>query len=269
VENPTDRSGTVRTRRVDDTLVVELNRPERLNAFDTTMMDELEGLWARTSADRDLRAVVLTGAGRAFCAGADVGDLAGERAPRGADVDAELAFLPGPALDVPVIVAVNGVCAGGCLHFVADADISIASETATFLDPHVSVGQVTALEPVSLALRVPLPRLMRLAVLGRAERLDATAALAANLVTEVVAPHDLLGRALELASAVAGNSPAAVAASRRALRSLDRRLLGQSMVDGWAAVRRHWTHPDSSEGPLAFAQRREPRWALPEPMEEK
>ncbi|OLF06724.1 enoyl-CoA hydratase [Actinophytocola xinjiangensis] len=250
-------------------MLVELNRPHALNALDTVLRDDLEDLWARTATDPTVRAVVLTGAGRGFCAGADVGDLAGERAPRGPDVDAELAFLPGPALDVPVIVAVNGVCAGGGLHFVADADIAIASDTATFLDPHVSVGQVTALEPVSLALRVPLPRLLRLALLGRAERLDAAAALAANLVTEVVTPGDLLDRALELAEVVAGNSPAAVAASRRALRELDRRLLGPSMVAGWAAVRDHWTHPDSSEGPRAFAQRREPRWALPDTMEEQ
>lgn len=251
---------SLRARREGPVLVVELNRPDRLNAFDWAMFDELEGLWADTAADPSLRAVILTGAGRGFCAGADVSHLSGPRRPRGPGVDDELAFLPGPHLDIPVIVAVNGVCAGGGLHFVADADIAIASEAATFLDPHVTVGQVTALEPLSLALRVPLPRLMRMAVLGRAERLSAAEALAVGLVSELVPADELMSRSMELANAIAANSPAAVAASRRALRSLERSLLHGVMEDGWAAIQRHWSHPDSVEGPAAFAERRAPRW---------
>lgn len=250
----------LRVSRDGTTLVVELNRPERLNAFDTQMRDELERLWAATAGDPDVRAIVLTGVGRGFCTGADAGLLAGPRAPRGPSVDDELAFLPGPHVDVPVIVAVNGVCAGGGLHFVADADIVIASDAASFLDPHVSVGQVGALEPISLALRVPMQRLMRLVVLGRAERLDAAEAAAIGLVSEVVPADALLGRALELAGAIAANSPTAVAVSRRALRSLERRLLHDAMDEGWAAVQAHWVHPDSQEGPAAFAEKRAPRW---------
>jgi enoyl-CoA hydratase/carnithine racemase len=253
-------ASTLRIRREGPVLVVELNRPDRLNAFDWAMFDELERLWADTAADPSLRAVILTGAGRGFCAGADVSHLSGPRRPRGPGVDDELAFLPSPHLDVPVIVAVNGVCAGGGLHFVADADIAIASETATFLDPHVTVGQVTALEPLSLALRVPLPRLMRMAVLGRAERLSAPEALAAGLVSELVRADELMSRSMELANAVAANSPAAVAASRRALRSAERSILHGAMEDGWAAIQQHWSHPDSVEGPAAFAERRAPRW---------
>src|SRR5690606_31769418 len=99
---------TIAVRQDGPILHVALNRPEQLNAFDWTMTDELTALWRRTAADRTVRAVVLTGTGRAFCAGADIGDLAGERRPRGDGVADELAFLPGPHLDVPVIVAVNG-----------------------------------------------------------------------------------------------------------------------------------------------------------------
>ncbi len=251
---------TLRSRRDGHVLFVELYRPDRLNALDWAMRTELEQLWTAVSAERDLRVVVLTGAGRGFCAGADVGDLAGPRRPYGEDVDAELSFLPGSHLDVPVIVAVNGVCAGGGLHFVADADLAIASQTATFTDPHVSVGQVSALEPTSLAFRVPVPRLLRLALLGSSERLTAAEALTAGLVTEVVAPERLADRAAELASMIAANSPAAVAATRRALRSLERHLLHDAMVEGWAAVQRHWAHPDATEGPSAFAERRPPAW---------
>ncbi|MGH1561621.1 enoyl-CoA hydratase/isomerase family protein [Mumia sp. DW29H23] len=251
---------TIEVERRGEVLSVRLNRPDQLNAFDWTMTAELTDLWEQTATDRTVRVVVLTGAGRGFCAGADVSDLAAERKPRGEGVEGELSFLPGPHLDVPVIVAVNGVCAGGGLHFVADADVAIASEAASFVDPHVSVGQVSALEPVSLALRVPLPRLMRLALLGKGERLSATQALAIDLVTEVVPAEELEARAHALADLVVAGSPAAVAATRRAIRDVEAQLVRPAMERGWEAVQAHWDHPDSREGPLAFAERRTPRW---------
>src|SRR3712207_9523854 len=73
----------------------------------------------------------------------------------------------------PVIAAVNGVCAGGGLHFVADADIVIASSDATFVDPHVSIGQVTAYEVISLARKAPMEAVLRMALVGRHERISA------------------------------------------------------------------------------------------------
>lgn len=251
---------TIEVDHVDHVLTVRLSRPDRLNAFDQMMTRELTELWQRTSADRSVRVVVVTGSGRGFCAGAEVSDLAAERKPRGDGVADELAFLPGPQLSVPVIVAVNGVCAGGGLHFVADADIAIASEDATFVDPHVSVGQVSALEPVSLALRVPLPRLMRLAILGKTERLSARQAEAIDLVSEVVPSALLDDRARELAAMVADNSPAAVAATRQAIRDFEASLVRPALEHGWEAVQAHWDHPDAHEGPVAFVERRPPRW---------
>ena len=113
---------------------VVLDRPERLNALSAALMDELTASWVDLARREDLRCVVLTGNGRAFCAGADTGLLASDRAPRGAGLDGELSFVPGRVLEVPVVVAVNGVCAGGGLHFVADADIVIAATSASFVD---------------------------------------------------------------------------------------------------------------------------------------
>jgi enoyl-CoA hydratase/carnithine racemase len=257
-------SPLVHTRREGSTLLVELHKPDRLNALDWALSDALEEIWASAAADPTLRAVVVTGSGRGFCAGADVSHLNSERMPRGPGVDDELSFLPGPHLDVPVIVAVNGVCAGGGLHFVADGDIVIASETASFLDPHVSVGQVTGIEPVSLSLRVAMPHLMRMAILGRSEKLSAQQALAIGLVTEVLPPGQLLPRAFELGEVIASGSRAAVAASREVLRTQERRLLHEAMQEGWDAVQRHWKHSDSKEGPRAFAEKRSPQWALDE-----
>jgi enoyl-CoA hydratase/carnithine racemase len=164
-------------------------------------------------------------------------------------------------IDCPVIVAVNGVCAGGGLHFVADGDIVIASDNATFLDPHVSVGQVTALEPLGLWLRASASAVTRMALIGTPERLTAQAALSAGLISEVVASAELRARAIELAELISRNSPAAVAASRRVIREFEEKLIATAVQDGWNAIRAHWAHPDCQEGPAAFTEKREPRWS--------
>jgi enoyl-CoA hydratase/carnithine racemase len=136
----------------------------------------------------------------------------------------------------------------------------MASDQAWFTDPHVSVGQVSGIEPVSLALRVPMSALYRLALLGRAERWDAQQARELGLVSEVVPADQLLDRAHELAAAIAASSPAAVRATREMMRRFETNLLGPWMAAGWDAVQVHWAHPDSSEGPRAFAERRPPEW---------
>jgi enoyl-CoA hydratase/carnithine racemase len=241
---------------------VTLDRPERRNAFDWTMRGELRDLWIAVRDDTDVRCVVITGAGDAFCSGVDVGDLDDDRRPAGDDIVDELALLPGHQLDVPVVAAVNGVCAGGGLHFVADADIAIASTAAWFTDPHVSVGQVSGIEPASLALRVPLNALALLALGGRAVRWDAQRAYELGLVTEVHAPDALLPRAHEIAGAIAAASPAAVRSTRAVLRRLETSLVGLSMVEGWDKVQEHWEHPDSVEGPQAFFDKRDPDWRI-------
>jgi enoyl-CoA hydratase/carnithine racemase len=241
-------------------LVVTLNRPTRLNALDNRMRNELETLWREMQDHHELRCVIVTGEGRGFCSGADMGDLAGPRSGRG-DLAAEIAFLPGEHLEVPVVAAVNGVCAGGGLHFVADADLALAGESAVFTDPHVSVGQVSGIEPASLLTRIRYEDAARLALLGVAYRMDAGQALQAGLIGEVV-PDSVLGaRAREIAGQIAAASPAAVAETRRVLRGARTSMVRTNMTEGWSAVQAHWRHPDAQEGPAAFLAKRQPRWA--------
>lgn len=245
---------------VGTTLVVTLHRPDRANALEPTIMTALRTLWAAAADRTDIRAIVLTGGGRAFCAGADVDMLADDRTDVGADAAAELSFVPGPTVHVPVIVAVNGVCAGGGLHFVADADICIAAEEARFIDPHVSVGQVSGLEPIELLLRARRDTVVRMALLGRGETLSAAAALRAGLVSEVHPSDELLPAAMRLAERIAAGSPAAIRETRRMIRAFDADLLRPHLDRGWRAVQDHWSHPDSKEGPHAFMEKRPPRW---------
>jgi enoyl-CoA hydratase/carnithine racemase len=252
---------TIRVERADHVLTVTLNRPQQRNAFDWAMRGELTQLWTDVRDDDDVRCVVVTGEGKAFCSGIDVGDLDDERRPAGDGIDDEIAFLPGRRIHAPVIAAVNGVCAGGGLHFVADADVVIADETAWFTDPHVSVGQVSGIEPASLALRVPLNALALLALAGRSERWDAQRALDLGLVSEVVPPERLHERTHEVASAIAKNSPAAVRATRDIIRRFEASVVGPWMAEGWDAVQAHWPHPDAVEGPKAFFERRDADWS--------
>lgn len=250
----------VRSEHDGQVLLVVLNRPEVKNAFNVTMMHELGHLWGDLEALGGVRCVIITGAGTGFCTGADVSMLREGRTEVGATAREELAFLPRHRIDVPVISAVNGVCAGGGLHFVGDADIVIAADQASFIDPHVSVGQVTALEPLMLATRMRFDIVTRMALLGRHERITARQALSYGLVSEVVPLEVLLDRARELASQIASNSPAAVARSRRALVEFERGISGAVMDAGWASIQEHWAHADATEGPAAFLEKREPVW---------
>lgn len=256
-------SESLLVQRHEGVVIVTLNRPERLNALSADLMDALNALWDALAGDPGVRAVVLTGAGRGFCAGADAEFLSSNRTQRAPGVRGELNFLPGAVVDFPVIVAVNGVCAGGGLHFVADADIVIAATDAVFMDPHVSVGQVSGIEPASLALRLPVGIIARLALLGAAERMSAQRAYELGMVSELVDPGQLLPRAQELAETVGSASAESVRRTRRALRRVTDGLLESYLEAGWDEVRSHWSHPDASEGPRAFAEKRPPRWSDP------
>jgi len=198
------------------------NRPERGNAMNAAMMAELPRAWAQLEDDSDVVSIVVTGAGSVFQTGLDVAQLATEPAAlRDMSRRTKRAEpgLTGWHLGVtkPIITAVNGLCVGGGLHFVADSDIVIASNTAAFLDSHVSVGQVSALETIGLARRAAFGPVARMALIGRHERVGAEQARRLGWVSEVFEPEDLRPAAQRLAELVASNDRRALAAIKRAL----------------------------------------------------
>jgi enoyl-CoA hydratase/carnithine racemase len=196
------------------------DRPEVGNAMDAAMLADLPRAWAELDADPDVRVIVNTGSGSAFQTGLDVRQLAGDRdalreqSRRTKNADLRISAWHN-RVGKPVIAAVNGVCAGGGLHFVADADIVIAAERATFLDPHVSIGQASVFELIGLARRGPVEPVMRLGLAGRHERLSAARAYQLGLVSEVV--PDARAAARELAEKIARNPPEAVRAVKQQL----------------------------------------------------
>lgn len=243
------------------------DRPDAGNAMDATMFRELERAWRELADDPAVRVIVNTGNGPAFQTGLDVRQLAKDKdALREQSRQTKRAELKLTAwhngVDKPVIAAVNGVCAGGGLHFVADADMVIASSNATFLDPHVSVGQVTAFEAITLVRTSPMEPVMRMAFTGRHERMTAQRAHQLGIVGEVVEPDRLLAAATDLAAKVARNSPAAMAATKRALWGALELGLTDACRAGVTELVGMWGHPDQEEGPRAFTERREPQWTV-------
>jgi enoyl-CoA hydratase/carnithine racemase len=243
------------------------DRPDRGNAMDAVMLAELEAAWGELDADPEVRVIVNTGNGPAFQTGLDVVQLAAdnealrEQSRRTRRAELKLTAWHNQVWK-PVVAAVNGVCAGGGLHFVADADIVIAASDATFLDPHVSVGQVTAYEAIALVRKSPMEAISRMAFAGRHERLSAERARQLGILSEVVdPPQRLRARAGELAATIARNSPAAMAATKRALWGALEAGLTDACRTGARELVSLWGHPDQTEGPAAWAEGREARWA--------
>ncbi|HSO96279.1 MAG TPA: enoyl-CoA hydratase/isomerase family protein [Acidimicrobiia bacterium] len=243
------------------------DRPDVGNALDAVMFDELERAWRELDDDPTVRVIINTGEGGAFQTGLDLAQLADDpdalRTHARRTRDAELC-LTAWHLDVtkPVVAAVNGTCAGGGLHFVADADIVIAASDATFVDPHVSVGQVTAFEGIALVRRSPMESILRMALVGRYERMTAARAYQLGLISQVVDPPERLrAEAQALAETVARTSPAAMAATHRALWGALETGLTDASRRGAHELMSLWGHPDQDEGPRAFAEQRAPRWA--------
>jgi len=219
---------TLRVERRGPVGWLVFDRPRAGNAMDARMMEELERAWRALDEDPEVHVIVNTGAGRAFQTGLDVVQLAREpdalREQSRRTKRFELRFTAWHN-DVwkPVIAAVNGVCAGGGLHFVADADIVIASTRASFVDPHVSVGQATVYETIALAKKSPMEAVLRMAFVGRHERLTAARAYELGICSEVVEPEALEPSAQALGETIARNSPEALAHTKRALwAALDR-----------------------------------------------
>jgi enoyl-CoA hydratase/carnithine racemase len=236
--------------------------------MDSTMLAELPLAWRELDDDPDVRVIVNTGAGPRFQTGLDLVQLARDpdslrsEARRTRDAALRLTGWHNN-VQTPVIAAVNGVCAGGGLHFVADADIVIASSNAEFLDPHVSVGQASAFEVIGLARKMPVEAVMRMALVGRFERISAQRAYELGMISEVIDPPERLReRAQELAETIARNSPAAMAATKRALWGALETGLTEACRQGAAELVSLWGHPDQEEGPRAFAEKREPRWQV-------
>ena len=212
---------------------------------------------------------MVTGTGRAFCAGADVTEIPGDG--RVVSEDPYLSTYeqweapqegtpPFRTMTKPVLTAVNGLCCGAGLDLVTTGDISIASERAEFFDPHVSIGLVSGREVVRLARVLPFNIAMRVALTGKHERLSAQRAYDLGLISEVVEHDRLLERAHEIARLVNRNAPLAVRGTRLAIRKGIDLPLHEAEMLAESFRERVVRTEDADEGPRAFLEKRDPEW---------
>ncbi|QES48781.1 enoyl-CoA hydratase [Streptomyces venezuelae] len=223
---------TVERDKATGVAVLTLDREARHNAVDLATAADLAAAWREFRYDDTVRAVVLTGAGTAaFCTGID----RGVEVPQPASpysVDDPLVSIGPKANDLwkPVIAAVNGMACGGAFYLLGESEFLLASETATFFDPHTGYGMVSAYEAVYMAQRMPFGEAARMSLMGTSERLSARRAYEIGLVSELCEPAGLLPAALRAAETLAGFPTEAVQGTVRALWSAKQAALQQALA---------------------------------------
>ena len=258
---------SVLTERDGPILVITLNRPDRLNSFSTEMTTKLREAFAQAETDAAIRAVVVTGAGRGFCAGQDLNERAvapggpGQRVDVGASIDTRFNPLIRRmrALKKPIVVAVNGVAAGAGANFALAGDIVLAARSASFIQAFVKIGLMPDCGGTWFLPHLLGPaRAMALAL--TAEPLSAEKAAEWGLIWRCVEDASLLAEAKALAAKLAAFSPAAVAAIKRAVNDATHRSLDEALDHERDAQRELGYGDDFAEGVAAFLEKRAPRF---------
>jgi 2-(1,2-epoxy-1,2-dihydrophenyl)acetyl-CoA isomerase len=253
--------------QADHVLTVTLNRPERLNAIDDAMGGELLELLTAAEQDDEVRAIVLTGAGRGFCAGADVSRLASAASTKDPAAVRQLLRQGSIPLarklgdiEKPLVAAVNGPCAGAGVGIALACDIVVASDAATFTLAFVRRGLVPDYGTTFLLPRIVGLRAAReLCLLG--DTIGADEARTIGMISKVVPPEELLAVAAAYARRFAEGAGVALGLTKRLL-------TGSFEVDAAAALDREFTaqalcfaSEDAAEGAAAFLEKRPPRFA--------
>ncbi len=238
---------------------ITLNTPATRNALSAALIAELERHLRAALDDPGVRAIVLTGNGPAFCAGADLKGGSSAVAPgRGtANPFVEILRLmwDGPK---PVIAAANGHAFGGGLGLVATADIAVAAETAKFAFSEVRIGVIPAMISVVVLPKIGVHQAMRLFLTG--ETFDAGRALAYGLLHRVVPPGDLVTAVQAEVDAIALGGPNAVREAKRLVRAIPRLSMDDGFAYAEAKIAELFASAEAAEGMSAFAGKRKPQW---------
>lgn len=241
-------------------LIVTMNRPRVRNALSAEMMAIMRDAWNQVDGDPAIRVAVLTGAGGAFCAGADLRAMT-EQHPGdtfdGADLSRIDALLKGRRLTKPLIAAVEGPAVAGGTEILQATDVRVAGASARFAVSEARWGLFPlGGSAVRLVRQIPYTIAVEMLVTGR--QLTAAEALAAGLIGHVVPDGQALPRALELASAVAANGPLAVQAILRTIRETEALPENDAFAVESKIGMAVFRSEDAKEGPRAFIEKRPP-----------
>lgn len=244
---------------IDRVGLARLDRPKALNALNKTLLTELMDALETFDADPEIGAMVVAGSERAFAAGADIKEMAGASAVQMLDSEMIDQFERMGKLNKPVIAAVSGWCLGGGNELMMSCDMIVASETARFGQPEISIGVIPGAGGTQRLTRAVGKALAMEMVLNN-RTLTAAEALNHGLVNRVVPVERYLEEALELAAEVAARAPLALRLGKEAVN----RAFESSLSEGLAAERRAFTllfaTQDQKEGMQAFIEKRDPRW---------
>ena len=250
--------------RRDHVLIVTMNRPAARNALSGPMLELMRQAWDTVDADPDIRACVLTGAGGAFCAGADLKAMTsshpGDRF-QGGDLDVSVIepLLKGRRLTKPLIAAVEGPAVAGGTEILQACDIRVAGASARF---GVSEARWGLFPLGGSAVRLPrqIPYTVAADLLLTGRHITAAEALSIGLIGHVVPDGQALEAALEIAAAIAANGPVAVRAILRVIRETEGMAENEAFTLEAKVGMAVFASEDAKEGPRAFAEKRQPRF---------
>jgi enoyl-CoA hydratase len=250
---------TLKLERHDQVAILTLDRPEALNALNLSVFDELEAAFTNLARDPSLRAVILTGSGKAFVAGADIKEMASFTPPqarafsrRGQQVMNLIENFPRP-----VIAAVNGFALGGGCELAMACDLRIASEKAKAGQPEVNLGVTPGFAGTQRLARL-VGRSQAKYLLFTGEIIPADRALRIGLFDEVVAPDQVLPRCLEIANIIATKGPVAVSYCKQAVNVGTEATLAQGQDYEAELFAQTFATADQKEGMSAFIEKRPP-----------
>lgn len=259
---PTRMYGKIRVADGPDGVrTVTLHVPERRNAIGPQMVNELLYAFEDAHADEDVRCVVLTGEGKAFCAGGDFAQMSGAAAdgptlpPKGDYADLLLAMT---RTEKPIVARVNGAAMGGGLGLVAASTFAVADLEASLGTPEINVGLFPMMIMAVLARVVPRRELLAMMLLGK--KLAASDAAAIGLVNRAVATAELDGAVQEITSEIAKKSPLTVALGLRAFAAQDDLDLEKALPMLRDKLAEILGTDDAREGLMAFLEKRPPVW---------
>jgi enoyl-CoA hydratase/carnithine racemase len=247
------------TYQVEDGVAwLVMNRPESANALNQELRQALKGGFERFSADTDAAVLILTGAGdRAFCAGGDLREMADTqlKVP-----PPDFVPQPGRTIDIPkpIIAAVNGAAYGGGFLLAQSCDLCIAADHARFAISEARWGRGS---PWAAPLPYLIPPRVAMELLVTGRPIDAQRAYQVGLVNAVVPAAELRAAAQEMAASIVANAPLSVQAGKELVYSV----IGRTRADAWDGAeelyRPVYLSHDAMEGPMAFSERRPPRWS--------
>jgi len=255
----------IQISEADGILTVTLNRPERLNAFIGHMRRDLAEALEHAGSDRSVRVVIITGAGRAFCAGGDIAFMAELMQRRDAEEFSRIlgagrrVILAIRQMTKPVIAAINGPASGAGCNLALACDLRIAANTATFSQSFAKVGLHPDWGGTYFLPRLVTPnKACEMFFLG--ESIDAAEAAQLGIVNQVVAPEELEATTLQLAERLRAAPPIALAAAKQAVYISQAAELDEMLRYETEAQLRCFESGDGHEGVQAFLEKREPRF---------